>query len=151
MGEAFFWALEARLRDGRPHLSNTPAPALDDDPLPCGGAADNREAAGHDDGVTADCDGAGSGQVAPYVGGAALDDERVAGQDGAALSRADFEALVGQELRNFAYNRPHHALDFRIACSCAPASMHCRAKVFLIVLPGDSFARCCPNLNPVHC
>jgi hypothetical protein len=45
------------------------------------------------------------------------------------MSRAEFEALVGQELRIFAYNRPHHALDFRIACSCAISSICCQPDV----------------------
>ena len=53
----------------------------------------------------------GSGQAA--VGG---------GQVAVALSRAEFEALVTRELQLVAYNRPQHADDFRIACSCATVS-----------------------------
>ena len=30
-----------------------------------------------------------------------------------------FESLVTRELQLVAYNRPQHAEDFRIACSCA--------------------------------
>jgi len=108
MGEHFFSALEARSRAGKPlsgpgvQLATGEAPARADD-----AAAEHAEA--------------GTGEN----GSAAAD------HDGAALSRAEFEALVGQELRTFAYNRPHHALDFRIACSCVAAlpSPHTSAKV----------------------
>ncbi len=98
MGEQFFSALEARLRAGRP----LGGPA---DPLAMGG-----EPARADD-AAAEGGEAGTGRN----GSAAAE------HDGAALSRAEFEALVGQELRAFAYSRPHHALDFRNACSCATA------------------------------
>ena len=114
MGEAFFWALEARLQAGGSRLNTALAPGHGIGTLPDGGAADDLEAA--------------AGRAAQYWGAAALDDERDAAQDGAALSRADFEALVGQELRIFAYNKAHHALDFRIACSCASFMKHICAE-----------------------
>ena len=96
MGEHFFSALEARLRAGRPLSGSAVAPATSAAPAQTGAAAaEHGKAAAAEDGVAAE-------------------------HGGAALSRAEFESLVEQELRTFSYSRPHHALDFRIACSCAP-------------------------------
>ena len=107
MGEAFFWALETRLPASRPGSTAPPAPHRGGNFLSSGAAADDT--------------GAASRSAELHPEGAVPGDAQGAAQDGAALSRAEFEALVGQELRIFAYNRPHHALDFRIACSCAPS------------------------------
>ncbi len=115
MGEAFFWALEARLQACEPRSCTAPAPSHDGRPLPGQGAAGDDVDAGT-------C-------ANPISGRATLGDERAGEQDGVAMSRAEFEALVGQELRIFAYNRPHHALDFRIACSCAISSICCQPDV----------------------